>query len=470
MSERVRFSPSPTGALHLGGARTALFNRMLADAVDGVFVLRIEDTDAVRNQDASEDAILKGLRWLGITWDEGPDIGGPFAPYRQSERSDLYRTALARLRESRAVYPCFCSSERLAQDRADDAAAGLAPRYHGTCATLSEAERSVRLDAGEAHVWRFSVPASRVIDVEDAVHGTVRFEAADIGDFVIVRSDGTPVYDFACVLDDGAMHITTVLRGDDHLPNTPRQVLLHEALGQVVPRWAHVPLVTAADGAPLSKSRGAESMETLRQEGYLPLAVVNHIARLGWSVSEHGVLTLAELVSRFRVEALSRASAVHDPARLRALNAEVIHSLSPQQLAEAIAPFMSVLPDWISERDFLAAVQEELVTLSDVSALLAPVLSGLVPDEEARGALAADGAIEALGIMVAALRDAADVTPEMLARQLRDAAKSAGIVPRVALPALRAALTGRAHGLPISTLLGLLGVKRVRDRLKVALG
>ncbi|MDZ4654319.1 MAG: glutamate--tRNA ligase [Coriobacteriia bacterium] len=470
MSERVRFSPSPTGALHLGSARTALFNRLFADATGGALVLRIEDTDVMRNEETSEDAILEGLRWLGITWDEGPDVGGSFGPYRQSERAAIYASALDRLRASGAVYPCFCSAEKLARDRVHDATVGVAPRYHGTCASLSDAERSARLATGEAHVWRFAVPAARAVDVDDAVHDTVRFETADIGDFVIVRSDGTPVYDFACAVDDGAMGITTVLRGDDHLSNTPRQILLHEALGQLPPKWAHMPLVTTADGAPLSKSGGAESLFALRGQGFLPLAVVNHTARLGWSAADAGVLTRAELAARFDIAAISRSSAVHDLARLRALNADVIRSLSLEQLTEAADPFMSPLPGWLSLDAFLAAVRDELVTLADVAALLAPVLGVLTPDDEARAALAVDGASEVLGVMVGEFAGAGETEPYALTQRLREVARSAGVAPRVALPALRAALTGRAHGLPIDTLLGLLGAERARNRLEVVLG
>ena len=462
MPERVRFSPAPTGDLHLGGARTALLNHLIA-AAGGDFVIRIEDTDAVRSDSGREAGLLRDLAWLGLRWSEGPDVGGPFGPYRQSERTALYAAALDRLVAAGRVYRCFCGLADLETGRGDDSAEGRPPRYRGGCRSIRAEDSLDRAGAGEAYAWRFAVDPGREWVVDDAVHGPVRFSAADIGDFLIARSDGTALYDLACAVDDDAMRMTLVVRGDDHLPNTPRQLMLHEALGATPPRYAHVPLVLGSDGRPLAKSRGAESVASLREQGFLPAAVVNHLALLGWS-DPHGreVLGADDLVEAFDLARVSPAPPVHDQARLRWLNKRHMGMLTPEQRIVLVAEYAPPLPgaDPLAVAEALA---DEVEVAGDVRLLVAGVAEALGPDEEAAAALSAPGAQRALEVALEAVRSPGGTG------DLRDALKAAGLPIREALPAVRAALTGRAHGLPATTLLAFIGPAEAASRLELAL-
>jgi nondiscriminating glutamyl-tRNA synthetase len=335
---RVRFAPSPTGALHVGNARTALFNWLLARSRGGTFVLRIEDTDAARSTAAHEAAILADLRWLGLGWDEGVDEDGGHGPYRQSERLGLYRDAAARLMAQGTAYPCFCAPARLEEERAAQREAGRASVYFGRCRALPADEAASRLAAGEAHAVRFNVAAAArgddAVTFEDVVRGPIRFPVHQIGDFVLLRRDGMPAYNFAVVVDDQAMGITDVVRGDDHLSNTPRQVLLYRALGATPPRFAHLPLIVAPGGTPLSKREGAVSVSAFRDQGYPPEALLNHLALLGWSPAS-GVefLTPEELVAGFDLARVSHSPAVFDRQKLDALSARHIARMPPERLA-----------------------------------------------------------------------------------------------------------------------------------------
>lgn len=462
MSERLRFSPAPTGLLHLGGARTALFNDLMARVGGGTLVLRFEDTDTRRADAALEPALLRDLAWLGIRWNEGPDVGGPFGPYRQSERTGLYRAAIERLAASGAVYRCFCDEPTLAAGRDTDAAEGRSPRYRGTCRSLTAAQADRRAADGAGFCWRFAVGSGRELVVDDVVHGQVRFDTGDIGDFVVARADGSALYDLACAVDDAAMGITLVLRGDDHLPNTPRQVLLLRALGASVPRYAHVPLVMGQDGRPLSKSRGAEPVSTLRDAGFLPDAVVNHLALLGWSDPDgREVLTHEQIAAVFDLARVSGSAPAHDTARLRWLNRRHMALLTPQERADLVEPFLPHLPG-VDRAHAAALVADEVDVAGDAAALVAGVAAPLVPDEEAIAALHAPAAPAALDVAAASLSSSGG--PDAL----RDALKEAVLPAREALPAIRAALTGRAHGLPVTTIVSLLGVAESLERLSHA--
>jgi nondiscriminating glutamyl-tRNA synthetase len=471
MGERVRFSPSPTGGLHLGGARTALFNRLVAWKTGGVFILRIEDTDIDRCDPACERSIADDLAWLGLAPDEGPGPGGPDAPYRQSERAAVYASALNALVASGAVYRCFCTPEQLARERDRHSEEGTASRYAGTCRSLTAADSEGRARAGESHVWRFAVDRSREVVVHDLVHGDVAFSGGTISDFVVARSDGSAVYDLACVADDGAMRITTVIRGDDHLSNTPRQILLHEALGHRPPRFAHIPLVVGPDGSPLSKSEGAMGLAELRAAGYLPAAVVNHLVLLGWSDPGHReVMSLDEMTSAFDVARVSSAPATHDPARLRWLNAQHMRRLTRGARGEVIDPFIGPLPAPLDRAAVIAALADEVEVAGDAAALAAPLARPLPADADAALALASPLARAALQAATVALEVASPEPPpgDALSAGVRGAIKSAGVEMKVGLPALRAALTGRAHGLPIGTLLALLGPLESVGRIETA--
>jgi nondiscriminating glutamyl-tRNA synthetase len=337
---RLRFAPSPTGLLHVGNARTALFNWLLARGQGGTFVLRVEDTDVVRSTRASEDGIKDDLRWLGLQWDEGPDVGGPYPPYRQSERLDRYRAAAERLVAEGHAYYCFCSADQLEQERVAALAAGLPPRYSGRCRALPADEVAARRATGEPAALRFQVPVDRDVTFHDLVRGDVTFQTAVIGDPVIVRSDGGPAYNFAVVVDDAEMAITHVIRGEDHISNTPRQILIYEALGWTPPVFAHLSLVLGPDHAPLSKRHGATSVSEFRARGYLPEALVNYLALLGWSPGEGEELVSAdEMARRFDLTRVSHSAAVFDTEKLAWMNRHYMKQAAPSRLAALVQPW-----------------------------------------------------------------------------------------------------------------------------------
>ncbi|MEW6376609.1 MAG: glutamate--tRNA ligase, partial [Thermodesulfobacteriota bacterium] len=281
-SIRVRFAPSPTGLLHIGNARTALFNYIFAKRKRGTLILRIEDTDVERSTDASINHILEDLQWLGIRWEEGPDRDGSDGPYRQSQRLSFYRDYTERLFREKKVYKCFCSNERLEALRKEQLAKGKMPRYDGTCRSLSKEGISKMESAGERPVLRFRVGKGSII-FEDLIHGRMNFDSEGIGDFIIIRSDGMAAYNFACVIDDHLMHVSHVIRGEDHLSNTPRQILIYQALGWEPPSFAHHPLILGPDRSPLSKRHGATTVSQYREEGFLPEALLNYLMLLGWA-------------------------------------------------------------------------------------------------------------------------------------------------------------------------------------------
>jgi nondiscriminating glutamyl-tRNA synthetase len=337
---RVRFAPSPTGQLHVGNARTALFNWFLARGSRGAFVLRIEDTDVERSTLESESGIVRDLRWLGLDWDEGPDSGGPVGPYRQSERLHLYESYAKELLAVDQAYYCFCSPEQLEIERGEALAAGRPTRYAGTCRRVTYAEAETRIAAGERPAIRFRVPENREIVFGDAVRGDVRFHTEVIGDPVIMRGDGTPAYNFAVVVDDALMAITHVIRGEDHISNTPRQILLYEALGFTPPTFAHLALVMGPDHTPLSKRHGATSVAEFRSKGYLPEALVNYLALIGWSPGGGDELVpVQELVRRFALKDVGLSAGVFDEEKLAWVNRHYLKNASAARLAELSVSF-----------------------------------------------------------------------------------------------------------------------------------
>ncbi|MDV3238674.1 MAG: glutamate--tRNA ligase [Gammaproteobacteria bacterium] len=331
-SVKTRFAPSPTGELHLGNVRTALFNALLARREGGVFLLRIEDTDRERSRDDFATALETELRWLGLDWQEGPRIGGPAGPYRQSERAAVYARHFGTLEAEGHAYPCFCSAEELGVARKVQLAAGRPPRYPGTCARLTPAERDARLAEGRTPTLRFRVPEGRIIEFEDRVRGPQRFASDDIGDFVIRRADGSAAFFFCNAVDDALMGVTDVLRGEDHLANTPRQLLLLEALRLPIPRYGHISLIVGEDGSPLSKRDGSTSIRALREEGFLPLALANHLARMGHAYEADGFMDMDRLAAHFDAARLGRAPARHDPRQLLHWQKEAVLRCTDEEL------------------------------------------------------------------------------------------------------------------------------------------
>jgi nondiscriminating glutamyl-tRNA synthetase len=346
---RVRFAPSPTGQLHVGNARTALFNWLLARGQQGSFILRIEDTDFERSTRQSSDAILEDLRWMGLTWDEGVEVGGDRGPYHQSERLHIYRAFLVELMAAGKAYHCFCPAETLEADRQAALKEGRPPKYVGRCRNIAKSDARRRIDNGEKAVVRFRVPEHREVVFHDIVRGEVRFSTGIIGDPVLVRSDGVPAYNYAVVVDDALMGITHVVRGEDHISNTPRQILLYEAFGWKAPAFAHLSLVMGPDHSPLSKRHGATSVAEFRARGFLPEALTNYLALLGWSPGEgEELVPIEELASRFRLEDVGHSAGVFDVDKLSWVNRHYLKAADPMRLARLAIPYLRA-SEWVAE-------------------------------------------------------------------------------------------------------------------------
>ncbi len=322
----TRFAPSPTGYLHIGGARTALFNWLYARHTGGKFILRIEDTDRQRSTDASIQVILDAMKWLGLDWDEGP--------YFQTQRMHLYQDAARKLLNAGWAYRCYCTSEELEAKRKQALKEGRKPKYDGTCRNRTE------FPEDKPYVLRFKCPEGGTVVVEDLVKGTVRFDVSELDDLIIVRSDGLPTYNFAVVVDDASMGITHIIRGDDHLNNTPRQILIYRALGYPLPKFAHVPMILGEDHKRLSKRHGSVSVLAYREEGYLPQALTNYLVRLGWSHKDQEVFSTEELIELFSLEGIGKSAGIFNPDKLLWLNAHYIRKASVPYLARQIRPFL----------------------------------------------------------------------------------------------------------------------------------
>ncbi len=337
---RVRFAPSPTGHLHLGNVRTALFNWFLARREGGIFVLRLEDTDAARSTEASVAPVLEDPKWLGVDWDEGPGKGGEFGPYRQTERYDLYRSYMQRLLDEDKAYPCYCTQDELDRDREAARASGRTYIYPGTCRHLTPDQRAEKEAQGRRPAIRLKVQP-HTVSFTDAVRGHVSIHTHAFGDWILARPDGSPTYNFAVVVDDALMEISHVIRGEDHLSNTPKQIVLYEALGFAPPAFAHLSIILGPDGSKLSKRHGDVSLDAFRTRGFLPEAMINGLALLGWS-DEAGkeVLELPDIISAFDLERVNKSAAVFDEAKLRFLNREHIKKLDTADLVKGVRPYL----------------------------------------------------------------------------------------------------------------------------------
>lgn len=472
---RVRFAPSPTGKLHIGGARTAIYNWAFARANGGTFILRIDDTDPTRSTDENTQIILRAMRWLGLDWDEGPEVGGDFGPYSQTERLDLYREAAERLLAEGRAYPCFCSAEQLAADReAAQARKDPFQGYQRRCRDIDPDEARARMDAGEPYTLRIKVPLDRGdVVIHDAVHGDVVFDAKELDDFVIFRSDGTPTYNFATVVDDALMGITHVIRGDDHLSNTPRQVMVYEALGAPVPTFAHISMILGADGKKLSKRHGATSVEEYRDGGYLSDAFVNYLALLGWSLDgETTVIPRDVLASQFSLERISKNPATFDPKKLDWMNAEYINAMANADFAsEIMLPELraaGIIDDAFTAEDAWLDALAEIVRPrtkmpADAATVAAPVFATaetLVYDEKsvAKG-LAKEGMGAVLDAAAAALEnlDADAWTAGAIDEALEVLPEALDVKKRLVFGAVRVAVCGNMVSPPLGETMALIG-------------
>jgi glutamyl-tRNA synthetase len=477
MSVRVRFAPSPTGTLHVGGARTALYNYLFARLSGGVFVLRIEDTDAARSTDDSLDAILEGLSWLGLAWDEGPGVGGPYGPYFQSERREHYDTHARALEAAGRAYPCFCTAEEIEERRAVQVARGEAPRYDGRCRALSAAERATRRTAGDAWALRFALPAPAEIAWDDVVRGRVAFASELLDDFVLVRSDGLPTYNYACVVDDHEMAITHVIRGDDHISNTPRQLLIYTALGWTPPVFAHVPMILGPDGSRLSKRHGATSVAAYQDLGMIPEAMVNFLALLGWSYDgQRELFTLAELEELFRLERVSANAAIFDLAKLEWVNAQHLKRLSEPDRMERVERYLASRNWSLTGRDpawrlaFVRALGDRLRTLRDAEEYGRFALADALEIEDAawQELLARPDVATELRSLADRIESDPVFTPDSLEPLLRGLAAERGIKLGALIAPVRVALTGRTVSPGIFDVMALLGRARTLERLRDA--
>ena len=457
----TRFAPSPTGELHLGNARTALFNFLLARHQAGRFLLRIEDTDTERSNEKHTEALIADLRWLGMDWDAGPDNEDSKGPYRQSQRGALYARYFAELEKRDAVYPCFCTALELEASRRAQLASGRPPRYAGTCRDLSAEDRQKKTLAGLAPTTRFRVPLGRRIEFVDFVHGPQSFLSDDIGDFVVRRADGTAAFFFCNAVDDADMGVTHVLRGEDHLTNTPRQLMILEALGLKAPSYGHVSLIVGSDGSPLSKRHGATSVREYRERGYLPQAMTNHLFRLGHSTSEHGFLSLEEMARAFDSTHLGRAPARFDEQQLHVWQKEAVHRLSTDEALRWLGPIVPAGLDATALNAFIAAVLPNLVLPEDARTWVGIVFGEPPPLAAAEQQLVLEAGKSYFGAAAqAAAAHGGDLAA--IANAVRAATGKKGAA--LYMP-LRAALTGVAHGPELAPLLKAMPPGKVRERL-----
>jgi len=459
---KSRFAPSPTGLLHLGNVRTALFNALAARHAQGGFLLRIEDTDAIRGHEKYTQALMDDLRWLGLDWQEGPAPGAAPGNYHQSARGPVYAGFFAKLESSAQAYPCFCSEHELEISRKTAIAAGRPPRYSGRCRKLTSDEVTARRTAGKPATLRYRVDEGTTVEFEDRVRGLQRFATSDIGDFVIRRSDGTPAFFFSNAVDDALMEITLVLRGEDHLTNTPRQILLLQALGLKVPDYAHIALVVGQDGAPLSKRTGSKSVQELREQGFLPLAVNNYLARLGHTYESNAFMDMATLAANFDLARLHKAPAHFDLQHLMHWQREAVQAASVDMLWKWMAVAVGeVLPE--PDRDhFVEAVRGNVLFPADARHWAEVIYSNeRAPTSEAREVSKTAGE-EFFDVARRAL-DKHGTDFKALSQMVK---QDTGLGGKRLFQPLRAAFTGELDGPEMAKLLPLIGQERARLRIK----
>lgn len=473
---RVRFAPSPTGYLHVGGARTALYNWLFARHENGVFVLRIEDTDIERSTNESVTTILESLRWLGLDWDEGPEVGGPAGPYRQAERLTLYQEHARKLLDEGKAYYCTCTPEELEARRKAALAAGTSPRYDGRCRERGNDPSGV---GGRGAAVRLLVRDEGSIEIADLVHGPIRFERADLDDFILLRSDGMPTYNFAVVIDDVLMDITHVIRGDDHISNTPRQIMLYEAMGLPVPHFAHIPMILGSDRSRLSKRHGATSVLAYQQMGYLPEAVVNYLVRLGWSHGDQEIFSQEELIKHFSLEKVGKTPAVFDPVKLEWLNGQYIKSAAPDRLTVLLRPLWEaagVSQQELFQRDeawlqrMACLFQERTRTLTELASSSRFVFDGKIERDKAVALKVLSSEAKArLRALLPEIEALPTFTATTLESLFRMRAEALGLKLVDLAQPFRVGLSGKSVSPPIFPIMELMGWEAARRRVEEVL-
>jgi glutamyl-tRNA synthetase len=474
---RVRFAPSPTGELHIGGARTALFNWLFARRYGGKMILRIDDTDRQRSSLEFLKSILTSLRWLGLDWDEGPEIGGNHGPYTQSEHLEVYSNRAQQLVQEGKAYLCFCSPEELAAEKEKQRAKGLPPRYNGCCRHLTSEEREEGKAAG-SYVIRFLSPENGETIVDDIIRGKVTFDNKIFDDFIIVKSDGLPTYNFASVIDDQNMNITHVLRAEEHLSNTPRQVMIANELGYEVPLYAHVPMILAPDHSKLSKRHGATSVQEYRDLGILPEALLNYLSLLGWSPGEDKeIMDIKEIISSFTLERVSKNPAIYDIKKLIWLNGHYLRTMELETVVERALPFLKeedLISEELSSEEYkkittiVDLVRERVKTLREVADASLYFFRDEFEYEE-KGVekhFRKEGTAYILDQIAVALGNTEPFTPEKIKEELDKLSKKLEIpLSQINLPS-RLALTGRTMGPDLMGLISVLGKSKAVERIK----
>ncbi|MBP2664694.1 MAG: gltX [Firmicutes bacterium] len=474
---RVRFAPSPTGPFHIGGARSALFNWLLARKEGGKLILRIEDTDLERSTSESEENIKASLRWLGIEWDEGIDIGGEYGPYRQTERLEIYRQYTQKLLASGQAYYCYCTEEELDTERQRQMDKGENPHYGGRCRDLSPAERERLIAEGRKPTVRFRVPENQQIIFKDMVRDTVSFESNGVGDFVIVKSDGIPVYNYAVVLDDALMKITHVIRAEEHLSNTPRQILLYQALGLALPQFGHISLILGKDRTKMSKRHGATSVEQYKKLGYLPEGIVNFLALLGWApLGEEEIFNQEELIQEFSMDRVAKNPAVFDVDKLNHINAHYIKQASPELVTELALPHLQeagfVGAELTTEqREWLVKVVAELQGYISYAAQITEHIDVFFNDdinfenEEAHEIMKDADIPKVMEVFKTKLAVLDPVEPAAVQAILKGITKELKLGGKKVYMPVRIAVTGKMHGLELINLIPLIGKERTLARI-----
>lgn len=461
MAIRTRFSPSPTGMIHLGNARAALFSNLYAKKNNGVFILRIEDTDAARSEEKYVDALQEDLHWLGVHWQEGPGVNGDVGPYWQSQRQDIYAKFYKILEENKQIYPCFCTDQELNLARKVQLSAGQPPRYSGKCRKLSQEEIDKRLAAGVKPAWRFIVPTNTAIEFEDLVKGPQRFQSDDIGDFIVRRADGTSPFLFCNAIDDALMKVSHVLRGEDHIANTPRQIMILKTLQLHTPQYGHLSLIVGDDNSPLSKRHGSFSVGDIRQQGYLPIAIMNYLARLGHTCDTNELLDFDHLAQHFTLEKLSRSPARFDLSQLMYWQKTAVQALDGDALWRWLGEHVRNQVPEAMQKLFAETVKANTEFPEDASVWAKVFFHENAPiDEEGKKIIReageqffveADLAVDKYGIQ--------------LQEVLNDMKKTLGLSGKKLFMPLRVALTGKVHGPELAHIAELLGQQKIKHRL-----